>query len=302
MSYIDFPYHFQQALLNSFWYPKNTILKTIDTYPNSLAKAESLLSEKEYGLFEDRSTEWEIPIRDLNSASVVDKSNIQSLEALHQWLGIRKQASASSSLPAVTGTKKDPKCRFICIYGMHSRSKLKLTRAMLGDILTFHQVMPAFLDFLYVFGQQSEPADLQFSGFREQVVLSDPPGDLIQPGLERSGLHYQICYNLRGATLVEENKRDITENVWSIRQAVFHHQFDVLSGNTLWITIKGGLEIQQRFKALTDRNARPQDKSFGTTEDCFRSSLSAHLMYCYWATEDWRWHIQWLERVVDKQD
>lgn len=184
---------------------------------------------------------------------------------------------------------------------MHSRSKLKLTRAMLGDILTFHQVMPAFLDFLYVFGQQSEPADLQFSGFREQVVLSSPPSDLVQPGLERSGQHYQVCYNLRGVTLIEENKHDIMENVWSIRQAVFHHQFDVLNGNILWITVKGNLEIQQRFKALTDKNARPQDKSFATTEDCFRSSLSAHLMYCYWATEDWRWHIKWLERVVDKQ-
>lgn len=184
---------------------------------------------------------------------------------------------------------------------MHSRSKLKLTRAMLTDILTFHQVMPSFLEFLYVFGQQSEPADLQFSGFREQVVLSNPPSDLIQPGLGRSGMHYQICYNLRGVALAEENRADFMDNVWSIRQAVFHHQFDVLNGNTLWIVIKGNLEIQQRFKALTDKNARPQDKSFATTEDCFRSSLSAHLMYCYWATEDWRWHIKWLERAVDKQ-
>ncbi|KAI1775400.1 hypothetical protein F4818DRAFT_416492 [Hypoxylon cercidicola] len=302
MSYINFSYNFQHALLNSFSYPKNTILRKIDTYPKFLGKAEDLLSEKECDLFEDRHTEWEIPIRDLDDASVVDKCNIQSLEMLHQWLGLRIQVSASSSpLAVVTGMKEDPKCRFVCIYGMHSRSKLKLTRAMLVDILTFHQVMPDFLDFLYVFGQKSEPLDLQFSGFREQVVLSNPPGDLVQPGLGRSGKHYQICYNLKGVALSEENKEDIMENMWSIRQAAFHHQFDVVNGNALWIVIKGNLEIQQRFKALTDRNARPQDKSFGNAEDCFRSSLSAHLLYCHWAIEDWRWYIRWLERVVDKQ-
>ncbi|KAI6083813.1 hypothetical protein F4821DRAFT_244006 [Hypoxylon rubiginosum] len=302
MACIKLTESFQHALLNSLSYPENAIFRSIDTYPKALTKAERLLNEKEYDLFEERSTQWEIPIRDLDAASVVDKSNIQSPVALRNWLGLRELESPSESQPIViTGTKRDPKCRFIYIYGMHSRSKLKLTRAMLTDILTFHQVMPSFLEFLYVFGQQSEPADLQFSGFREQVVLSNPPSDLIQPGLGRSGMHYQICYNLRGVALAEENRADFMDNVWSIRQAVFHHQFDVLNGNTLWIVIKGNLEIQQRFKALTDKNARPQDKSFATTEDCFRSSLSAHLMYCYWATEDWRWHIKWLERAVDKQ-
>ena len=172
---------------------------------------------------------------------------------------------------------------------------------MLVEILTFRQVMPTFLDFLYVFGQRSVPADLQFSGFREQVVLTNPPCDLAQPGLGRNGEHYQMCYNLRGVAIAEENKGDSMQNVWSIRQTVVHHQVDVVSGNTLWIVIKGNLEIQQRFKALTDKNARAQDKSFGTTEDCFRSSLSAHLMYSHWAMEDWRWYIKWLEEVVDKQ-
>lgn len=184
---------------------------------------------------------------------------------------------------------------------MHSRAKLKLTKAMLLDILTFHQVMPAFLDFLYMFGQQSEPTDLQFSGFREQVVLTNPPNGLVHTSLGRSGRHYQICYNLKCVALKVENKSNFLMNEWSIRQAVFHHQFDIVNGNTLWIVVKGNLDIQQRFKAMTDTNARPQDKSFGTPEECLRSSLSAHLMYCHWATEDWRWYIGWLEKAVDAE-
>lgn len=172
---------------------------------------------------------------------------------------------------------------------------------MLVDILTFHQVMPAFLDFLYLFGQKSEPTDLQFSSFHEQVILTNPPDGIAIPGLGRSGKHYQACYNLKSVALTYENKENITLSEWSIRQAIFHHQFDVVNGNTLWIVVKGNLDIQQRFKSLTDKDARPQDKSFSTPEECFRSSLSAHLMYCHWATEDWRWYIKWLEMAVDKE-
>ncbi|KAI1410205.1 hypothetical protein F5Y13DRAFT_202328 [Hypoxylon sp. FL1857] len=302
MSDISLPIAFQQAVLGSQSYPKNTIHRTLETPPKFLDKANSRLDEREGDLFEDNAADWEVSIRDLDTAygKDVDKYNIHSHEKLLEWLGIRIQSS-SQSPRIVTGVKKDPKCRLIYIYGMHSRSKLRLTRAMLADILTFHQVMPVFLDFLHVFGQQSEPTDLNFSGFREQVMLANPPDGLILPGLGRSGKHYQMCYNLKGIALKSEIKENFMMNEWSIRPAVFHHQFDIASGNTLWIVIKGNLEIRQRFKALTDKDARAQDKSFDTTEEAFRSSLSAQLMFCYWAMEDWRWYIKWLERAVDNK-
>ncbi|KAI1370249.1 hypothetical protein F4677DRAFT_438915 [Hypoxylon crocopeplum] len=304
MALISLPYGFQQALLNSESYPRNTIVKTINTYPKSLRQAENRLSERECDLFEDNRTKWEIPIRDLDTASgkVLEKYNIHSHDKLLEWLGIDTQASThDSTAKTISGTKRDPKCRFICICASNSRSKLKLTKAMLTDILTFHQVMPAFLDFLYVFGEQIDATDLQFSSFHEQVVLAEPLDGMPLAGLGRSGKHYQICYNLKSVALTSVNKEDFTLNVWSIRQAVFHHQFDVVNGNTLWIVVKGNLEIQQRFKALTDKDARAQDKSFSTPEECFRSSLSAQLTYCYWASEDWRWHIKWLEEAMDKE-
>ncbi len=66
----------------------------------------------------------------------------------------------------------------------------------------------------------------------------------------------------------------------------------------LWIITKGTLDLQKRFKELTGKDAKPEDKAFNTVEECFRSSISVHLLYCNWSTEDWRWYIKWLGRVV----
>jgi hypothetical protein len=186
------------------------------------------------------------------------------------------------------------------IYAEHSRSELKITRDMLTQILTFHQVIPAYLDFISVFGAQSDPRDLRFSGFREQRTLVDPPRGPAVEGLGRSGRQFQLCYNLKGVTCKEESTK--TELVqWSIRQVAIHHQLDVVTGTTLWIVTKGNLELLSRYKELTGKDGRPEDKSFGTVKESFRSSLAAHLLFCHWSTEDWRGYIRWLEEIVETE-
>jgi hypothetical protein len=172
---------------------------------------------------------------------------------------------------------------------------------MLTQILTFHQVMPVYLDFMSVFGAQSEPRDLRFGGFRKQTTLADPPRGPAVPKLGRSGRQYQLCYNLKSVALKSKDKTNIKFNEWSIRQAAIHHQFDIVEGTTLWIVTKGNLDLQERFKELTGKGGRPEDKSFGTLEQCFRSSLAAHLLYCHWSTEDWRGYILWLENVIEEE-
>jgi hypothetical protein len=172
---------------------------------------------------------------------------------------------------------------------------------MLTQILTFHQVMPVYLDFMSVFGAQSEPRDLRFSGFREQMTLPDPPRGPVVETLGRSGRQYQLCYNLKSVALKVEDKTDPKFNEWSIRQAAIHHQFDIVEGTALWIVTKGNLDLQERFKELTGKDGRPEDKSFGTLQECFRSSLAAQLLYCHWSTEDWRWYILWLENVIEEE-
>jgi hypothetical protein len=161
--------------------------------------------------------------------------------------------------------------------------------------------MPVYLDFILVFGAQSDPTDLRYSGFREQVLIKHPARGPRVPELGRSGRTYQLCYNLKGASLKNEHADNRKLDEWSIRQAAIHHQFDVETGCTLWIVTKGRIDLQQRYKDLTGPNGLPEDKSFDTLGSCFRASLATHLLFCHWSTEDWRWYIRWLEKVIEAE-
>lgn len=159
--------------------------------------------------------------------------------------------------------------------------------------------MPAYLDFMFVFGAQSDARDLRFSGFRESLDLT---GAYMRPSmLGRGGKRFQLCYNLKGVTLHKGNEENIKLSAWTVRQAAIYHQFDVVSGNSVWIITKGRLDLQQRFKSLTGPEGHPENSSFDDAAQCFTSSLAAHLMYCQWSTEDWREYLRWLEDVVDHE-
>lgn len=172
---------------------------------------------------------------------------------------------------------------------------------MFVRILSYHQVMPSYLDFVSVFGSQALPRDLRFSGFREQMLLSNPPRGPAAPALGRSGRQFQLCYNLKAVACLSDAKTTPSRKEWSIRQAAFHHQFDVEEGTTLWIVTKGNLDIKDRIQEMTGKDGRQEDRAFETREECFRSSLAVHLLYCHWSTEEWRWYIQWLEDVIDRE-
>jgi hypothetical protein len=178
---------------------------------------------------------------------------------------------------------------------------LKITRTMLTRILSYHQVMAGYLDFISVFGLQSEPRDLRFSGFREQTLLNNPARGPAVLSLGRSGRQYQLCYNLKAVSCKQGQTTSLEGKEWSIRQAAFHHQFDVVGGTTLWIVTQGRHEIKDRIKNLTGKNGRPEDRACGTVEECFRSTLAVHLLLANWSVEEWRWYIQWLEKVIDRQ-
>lgn len=288
-------------------YPEN--LQTCYTYTPSSAlrlHRERLDTEEKDGLLlgsEDSIDElFEIPIRDLatSSGKVVDKNNLPSEGDVERWLGVRNVGANGSGSGAYQLVKKDPKCRFIYFYAANSRSKLKTTRKSLTQILSFHQVMPAYLDFVFAFGLQDAPKDLPFSGFHKQVRLGLPAPGLSVPALGRSGRYYQICYNLRSVTLKNEAPESKKMAQWSIRQAAIYHRFDVVTGATLWIVTKGRKDLQQMFKELTASNGRPEDRSFDTPEKCLRSSFSAHLMFAHWSTRDWGTYLKWLEGVFEE--
>ncbi|KAK0113403.1 hypothetical protein ONS96_014269 [Cadophora gregata f. sp. sojae] len=230
-----------------------------------------------------------------------NKRNILSDQKLKLFLGDDSMPDplAPSTQVGVPVTKKDPICRFIFLWAGDSREPLKISRRMLLRILTYHQVMMHYLDFISVFGSQSEQRDLRFSGFKETSFLSSHHGGQEITSLGRSGRQYQLCFNLKGVSCLTPKEKVVKNKLWSIRQAALHHQFDVQTGNTLWMIAKGDLELKERIEVFTGPYGKPEDRAFGTVEECFKSSLAVHLLQCHWSTENWRWYIQCLEAVME---
>ncbi|PGH18772.1 hypothetical protein AJ79_00185 [Helicocarpus griseus UAMH5409] len=277
------PDEFQKSYLDLLNYPTNIILRGTNIYHSVLQSLKDRLDQIEPQLCLSRKEavrQFEVPIRDLHTAlgKDVEKANNHSPEKLSQWLGTNV---VSFEKQQVQASRRDSKCRFIYIYSHNSSDRLLITRSSLAEVFTYHQVMPAYLDFIFVFGAQSDATDLRFTAFRHNIMMRDPPRMTPIPQLGRSGRCFQLCYNLKGAAI--------------------YHQFDVVYGTTLWIVTKGRLDLQQRFKELTGKDGRPEDKSFDTASQCLRSSLAAHLLYCYWSTESWRWYVRWMEEIIENE-
>lgn len=159
------------------------------------------------------------------------------------------------------------------------------------SLLTYHQVMPAYLDFIFPFGEQLYPQDFYFSGFRHENRLSQADRGLSVPELGRSGRGLQMCYSLKS---VEPSKG---EWPWSTRQTAVYHSFDIETGRTTWIMVKGNRLMKSRIMAATPPDHSPGLKSFQSVSGAFAASLQAHLILCDWAGENWRWYINFLEEV-----
>ncbi|RWA06080.1 hypothetical protein EKO27_g9025 [Xylaria grammica] len=153
--------------------------------------------------------------------------------------------------------------------------------------------MPAYLEFVMAFGRQDEPKDLRFSSFKKQISLASSARLPKISDLGRSGQQYQLCYNLKH--IARDTKGDFS----TIRQAAIHHQFDVVTGGTLWIVTAGRRSLQERYKDLTGKDAKTENKLFGNSLECLQSSLAAHVMFCSWSTENWRWYIKSLENNLE---
>ncbi len=148
--------------------------------------------------------------------------------------------------------------------------------------------MAGFVDFISVFGTQAESRGQRFCGFKLRSRVESP--DLTAcDGLGRSGLYYQMCYNLRSAGVS-------INNIWTIRQTVFHHQFDIKEGAALWISAKGDLEMK---KMMHSHVKRLENSHFHDIESCFASTLEIHRLHSKWCTRGWLEYIEYLEGELE---
>lgn len=99
-----------------------------------------------------------------------------------------------------------------------------------------------------------------------------------------------MCYNLRPA---ERSGSD--PNDWLIRHCAVHHTFDVKNVRANWIIVKGNDVMKDRIERATAGRVRGDLSSFETLDRAFAASLAAHLVFCDWGAEQWRWYINNLE-------
>lgn len=177
-----------------------------------------------------------------------------------------------------------------------SRAKLRATRKMLVTTTSYHQLMPSFLDFLFSFGAQHHAKDFFYTGFQHDTRLSDLEKNAAIPALGRSGRILQLCYSLRSV----EASPDQENWPWSIRGTATHHSFDIETGRTSWLIVKGegGASMKERIITETSALGGNTLNKFGSRSQAFSSAMLTHLLLCNWSIEDWRWYINYIEEQV----
>ena len=160
---------------------------------------------------------------------------------------------------------------------------------------TYLQVMPEFLEFLFLFGFQEQAEDLYFSGFRQRSLLSSFDGATKVPQRSWSGSEIQMCYSLKS---VERSKTQI-DWPWSIRHCAIYHGFDTDCVRSVWIFIKGDQLMESRIKAATKAGDLLDLSTSGRIDRAFAAALATHIVMCDWSVEKWRWYIKFLEEQFE---
>jgi hypothetical protein len=162
-------------------------------------------------------------------------------------------------------------------------------------ILSYHQVIPAFLDFILPLGRQESGQDFNISGFWEDDCVYEGERALAIPEMGRSGRYLRFCYSLKSAEPSSSNQ----STPWSIRQTCVYHSFDVETGQAFWIVVRPDKKMNSRItSAINSEDSKLKDCE--TRAQSFTSSLAAHVLICEWAEQHWRWYIDYIEKMVQE--
>jgi hypothetical protein len=160
---------------------------------------------------------------------------------------------------------------------------------MFAYLFSYYQIPPVFLDFIFPFGDRIGASHHDVSGLRnESRVYAKQKGPEISL-LSRSGHDVRICYSLRS---VEKSPKQVPLP-WSIRQTAVYLSFDLLTGHTTWVNVKGNQLLENRIE-----EEHMLATSAASAESLFAASLAAHMVFVEWAGEDWRWYINDLEAQI----
>ncbi|KAI1743020.1 hypothetical protein F4680DRAFT_471879 [Xylaria scruposa] len=262
-----------------------TRLQWTHVLPYTLQRYEDLLNEEALRIFSKKPEDWKLgfwDIYDRKSELSFSSYNCTSLQLVghHLWSSV----------------KEDPACRHVFIEANHSLAPLNCSREMLTSLLSFHQVMPQFLDIVLSFGAlrgRSVSTAVQHCIFQYENFFPHRTNARISQ-LGRSGSEIRHCYNLWSV-----EKSDDGKCPWAIRQAGLYHSFDIDNGKATWIHVKANDILRKRIEETTmsdkyhllidDQNpSRPGNGSFA-------AALATHLTVFEWCNENWRQYLSHLE-------
>ncbi|KAH6631272.1 hypothetical protein F5144DRAFT_570529 [Chaetomium tenue] len=189
--------------------------------------------------------------------------------------------------------EKDPWWRFIFLHSKTSRDPLSCSREQLAMLLTYHQVMPSFLDLVFTFRSRSRP--LNYAMFRHENYLDENAPSLQLSHLGRSGIQVQHAFNL---LTVEKSNMPDEKNQWPLRHASMYHSLDLETGRAVYILLKGNSELAKRIKDATDTDRHLRPDAPKTPERSFVASLQVHLIMLEWAVEYWSEYIDGMEDTL----
>lgn len=155
--------------------------------------------------------------------------------------------------------------------------------------------MPRFLDLAFTFGEQEAEKDFHYTAFNAENLLDNSDAErYCIPRLGRSGHEIRHCFNLWS---VEESD---APPYWSIRQTAVYHSFDVCTGRTAWINIKGNELMQRRITQALGSTSQLQPNSLKTTSGSFSASLLTLLIVLEWSGENWKSRINDLQKQLSQ--
>ncbi|RYP87656.1 hypothetical protein DL770_004735 [Monosporascus sp. CRB-9-2] len=178
-----------------------------------------------------------------------------------------------------------------------ARSPLGCSREQLQHLLTHHQVMPSFLEFIFTFKGRERPFAQAF--FRHENYLEEEDPAFSLPVLGRSSMLIQHAFNV----LSVEKSTDPGKS-WPLRQTALYHAFDVRYGHSLWIVLKGDSLMRKRIPEAASQQPDMKPASMSTPARSLVACLHVHLIILEWSAENWGDFVDYLEekRTVNTID
>ncbi|KAI1267594.1 hypothetical protein F5Y18DRAFT_415728 [Xylariaceae sp. FL1019] len=199
-------------------------------------------------------------------------------------------------LRAKLETLAEPKWRFVFLQSPTSRDPLGCTQQQLARLLTHHQVMPSFLDFVLAFKMRQAP--VSHAVFRRENYLESNVPELNLPERLRSGLQIQHAFSLLS---VERTNIPDEQNKWPLRQTALYHSFDVVTGQSLFAVLKGGINIASRVKDEVNNHRDLQPLALDSLEGSFIATLQIQLIILEWCSENWAEYVDDFEEKAKEK-